>query len=80
MKTLRGVARVSARARGKSPFKACRRCHALVPRDATRCPVCGSTEFSDNWEGVVIVIDLEKSILAKRLEISRPGRYAVRVR
>ncbi len=62
------------------PFKACRRCKSLVPREATRCPVCGSTDLTEDWEGAIIVIDPEKSILAKKLEITRPGRYALKVR
>jgi DNA-directed RNA polymerase subunit E" len=62
------------------PFKACRRCKSLVPREATRCPVCGSTDLTEDWEGVIIVVDPEKSLLAKKLEITKPGRYALKVR
>lgn len=62
------------------PFKACRRCKSLVPRDATRCPVCGSTDLSEDWEGAIIVLDPERSRLAKSLGFTKPGRYALRVR
>ena len=62
------------------PFKACRRCKSLVPRDAARCPVCGSTDLSEDWEGAIIVLDPEKSRLAKSLGFDKPGRYALRVR
>ncbi|ABM80304.1 transcription elongation factor subunit Spt4 [Hyperthermus butylicus] len=62
------------------PFKACRRCKSLVPREATRCSVCGSTDLTEDWEGVVIILDPEKSLIAKKLEITRPGRYALKVR
>jgi len=65
---------------GVPPFKACRRCKSLVPREATRCPVCGSTDLTEDWEGVIVVIDLEKSQLAKKLGITRPGRYALKAR
>ncbi len=65
-------------ARGKI-FKACRRCRALVNRDTEICPICGSREFSDEWEGVVIIIDPERSELAKVLNIDKPGRYALKV-
>lgn len=68
-------------ARAKSPpFKACRKCKSLVPKDATRCPFCGSTDLSSDWEGLVIVVDIEKSEIAKRLGFTRPGRYALKVR
>ncbi|NPA05042.1 MAG: DNA-directed RNA polymerase, subunit E'' [Crenarchaeota archaeon] len=51
----------------------------LVPPEATRCPNCGSTDLTEDWKGVIIVIDPESSTLAKKLKIERPGRYAVLV-
>jgi len=71
---------MSARRRARPLFKACRRCHALVPREATRCPICGSSDFSENWEGAIIVLNVERSRLSKKLEIEKAGRYALRVR
>ncbi|RUM48209.1 MAG: DNA-binding protein [Hyperthermus sp.] len=62
------------------PFKACRRCKSLVPRDATRCPVCGSTDLSEDWEGAIIVREPTLSLLSQRLELQRKGRFALRVR
>ena len=74
------MAATARRRRARTPpFKACRRCKALVPREATRCPVCGSTDLSEDWEGAIIVLDKE-SLVALRLGISREGRYAIRVR
>lgn len=64
--------------RGKV-FKACRRCKALVDRNTEICPVCGSRDFSDEWEGVLIIIDPARSDLAKMLGIEKPGRYAIKV-
>jgi len=61
---------VSARPRRPSrlpPLKACRQCGALVPREAKLCPHCGSTEFTDSWEGMIIVLDPEASMLAREL-------------
>jgi len=66
--------------RRRQPFKACIKCKLLVPFNVEECPNCGSLEFSEDWEGVVIVVDPEKSHLAKRLGISKPGRYAVKLR
>ncbi len=68
-----------ARVRMK-PFKACRNCKSLVDREAEVCPVCKSTNFSDDWEGALLIVNPEKSEVAKALGISRPGRYALRVR
>jgi DNA-directed RNA polymerase subunit E" len=73
-----GMAAVRRRVRAP-PFKACRRCRALVPREANRCSVCGSTDLSEDWEGAVIVLSSESSI-AEKLGLNREGRYALRVR
>ncbi len=64
--------------RGK-PFKACRKCKALVNKEANICPICGSSDFTDEWEGMVIIIDPENSEIAKMLGITKPGRYAIKV-
>ena len=65
-------------ARGK-PFKACRKCKALVSKETNICPVCGSSDFTDEWEGMAIIIDPENSEIAKMLGITKPGRYAIKV-
>ena len=67
-----------------SSFFACRKCHAVFyvkpNEENVRCPYCGSSDVSEDWSGLVIVIDPEASLIAKRLEIKKPGRYALRVR
>lgn len=69
---------MSSRKKSK-PFKACRSCRTLVDRDAEMCPACGSRDFTDEWSGVAIVIRPEDSEIASKLELSRRGRYAIRV-
>jgi len=64
----------------RSNFKACLRCKLLVTPEIEICPNCGSRDFTYEWEGTVIIIDPEKSEIAKTLEITKPGRYAIRVR
>lgn len=61
------------------PFKACRKCKTLLEKDVEICPNCGSHEFSEEWEGMVIVFDPENSELARLLAIMKPGRYAIKV-
>lgn len=56
--------------------RACRKCHLIT--DEARCPNCNSTDFADEWTGEIIVLDPENSQLAKRLNITKPGRYATR--
>lgn len=43
------------------------------------CPNCGSRVFSNEWSGLVIVMDVEKSLVAKKLNIKTPGMYALKV-
>ncbi|NYT00282.1 MAG: DNA-directed RNA polymerase, subunit E'' [Methanocellales archaeon] len=57
--------------------KACRECHRIV-----KGPVCscGSTSTSTDWIGYVIIINPEGSEAAKRMNVNRSGRYALKVR
>lgn len=50
-----------------------------MDRETIECPVCGSKDFSDEWEGLIIVVNPEKSAIAKIMGISKPGRYAAKV-
>ena len=70
------AARRSAQRRVR--FLACKSCGALVNPESRVCPVCGSTQFSEAWEGMIIIIDKE-SVLAKNLNIEKPGGYAIKV-
>ena len=56
---------------------ACMKCRTLTTEKV--CPNCDSTELSSEWSGLVIVINPERSQVAKTLTISKPGRYALKV-
>jgi DNA-directed RNA polymerase subunit E" len=56
---------------------ACKTCFSIT--EAERCPNCGG-ELSKDWQGYVVVLDAEKSEIAKRLNIKKPGSYALKVR
>lgn len=43
------------------------------------CPLCGA-ETSADWTGLIVVIDPDESQLAQELNITTPGRYALKVR
>jgi len=66
--------------RRRLPFKACRKCKALVDYEVERCPICSSTTFSDDWEGMVIIVDIDRSKSAEILKVKKPWRYAIKVR
>ncbi len=56
---------------------ACRKCKTLTTEKV--CPNCGSTELSEEWSGLVIIINPEKSQVARTLGITKQGRYALKV-
>ncbi len=58
--------------------KACKNCRYIS--NGPVCPNCKSTNLSDDWTGLAIIIDPEGSEIAKKMRIKSPGRYAVRVR
>ncbi|GBC69992.1 hypothetical protein HRbin01_01699 [archaeon HR01] len=62
---------MSARAR------ACRNCKKIVVGNS--CDNCGSTDLAVNYSGLLIVLDPEKSRIAKELGITKPGHYAVKI-
>ncbi len=77
-------------------MKACRQCQFLFDQKDSqlfpeaekdnrkfqldRCPNCNSTDLSEDYSGMVLIFDPEKSEIAKRLNVTRKGQYALRVR
>ena len=41
-------------------------------------PVCHSTDITTSFQGIVVIFDAESEI-AKKLGITAPGKYAVKV-
>ncbi|MDR0778583.1 MAG: DNA-directed RNA polymerase, subunit E'' [Methanomassiliicoccaceae archaeon] len=58
-------------------MRACKQCSFISPDDV--CPRCGSAT-SKEWQGYLVVIDHEKSDIAKKMSITSNGKYALRVR
>ena len=59
-------------------MRACRSCKHLTEEPI--CPVCKNSEFSDDYSGLLIVLDPEHSILAEKLDTTEPGAYALKIR
>lgn len=57
---------------------ACRICK-LITSNVIVCKSCGSSDLTKNWYGYLIILDPEKSEIAKSLGIKNPGKYALRV-
>jgi DNA-directed RNA polymerase subunit E" len=44
------------------------------------CPSCKSSNLSEDWSGLILIVDLEKSEIGKKIGAKSPGKYAIRVR
>ncbi|KAF5058678.1 Spt4/RpoE2 zinc finger [anaerobic digester metagenome] len=66
------------RRREKLLPKVCRECHRVVEGDT--CVICSTGNLSTDWSGYLVVIDPRHSQVAKKINITLPGRYALKVR
>ncbi len=57
---------------------ACRNCK-FINVNTEVCRNCGSTKLTKEWYGYLVIIDPEKSMIAKKLGIKVPGKYALKV-
>ncbi|MEM4312362.1 MAG: transcription elongation factor subunit Spt4 [Nitrososphaerales archaeon] len=57
--------------------RACRNCKTLTLEKM--CPNCKSSDLSEDWSGLIVILDPENSIVAKTLQITKSGRYALKV-
>ena len=58
--------------------KACKKCSRIT--DLETCPTCKSNQFSQSWQGRIIINNPEHSRIAKELGVDVPGEYALKVR
>ena len=42
--------------------------------------MCEGTDFSTTYAGIAVIMDPTKSEVAKKMEVSIPGKYALKVR
>ena len=59
----------------------CRDCHRVIEEpDAETCPACGSSSLTEDWSGYVIIVHPETSEIAREMDVTEPGKYALKVR
>jgi len=59
----------------------CRECHRV--QDASNeenCDACGSSSLTEDWAGYVVIAHPERSEIAREMEVTEPGQYALKVR
>ncbi|HLD49031.1 MAG TPA: transcription elongation factor subunit Spt4 [archaeon] len=56
--------------------KACKECKRILK--GSTCPVCKTNNTTNNFQGVVVIFDPESEV-AKKLSITAPGKYAIKV-
>ncbi|WP_456471573.1 transcription elongation factor subunit Spt4 [Methanocaldococcus sp.] len=58
-------------------MRACIKCKYLT--NEKECPICKSPT-SEKWTGLLVVLNPEKSEIAKKLNIKIKGKYAISVK
>jgi len=59
----------------------CRECHRVQETAETgACEVCGSTSLTEDWAGYVVISHPEHSEIAQEMDVTEPGKYALKVR
>ena len=59
--------------------KACKECKRIV-ESGDKCPNCGSRELTEGYKGRMIVLNPEKSEIARELNIKEKGSFAIKIK
>ena len=58
--------------------KVCKKCKLFI--EGNDCPLCKNSQVSLSWQGRLNILDANKSSIAKKIEITSKGEYAIKVR
>ena len=58
--------------------KVCRHCMRVL--EGQNCPICGTSDLAEGWSGLLIILDAERSEIAKKLGVDISDRFALKVR
>ena len=59
--------------------KACKICNTIF-EDKEKCPKCESKEIIETFKGRIVLLDPEKSEIAKELNLKEKGNFAIKAR
>jgi len=57
---------------------ACKKCKILS--DVNECPICKGNQLTTNWQGRVNILDVGKSLIAKKISSPINGDYVIKLR
>jgi RNA polymerase subunit RPABC4/transcription elongation factor Spt4 len=57
--------------------KACKQCKRIILK-GNECPVCKTNDLTSSFQGTIVIFDVSSEI-AKKLSITAPGTYAIKV-
>lgn len=58
--------------------RACKNCRFVIVQGDV-CPLCGSSTLTIKWNGYIVILNTEKSELAKKLGLKANGTYALNI-
>nr|WP_247376717.1 transcription elongation factor subunit Spt4 [Halorientalis brevis] len=59
----------------------CRECHRVQSSgEEEACVACGSSSLTEDWAGYVIISHPDESEIASEMQVTEPGKYALKVR
>ena len=57
--------------------RVCKNCGKLVVEER-ECPACKSNQIVDKYKGRVVVMDVKKSEIGKKINAKQNGNYAIK--
>ena len=81
----RGASKITGRvARSSSPFTKIligfSEAVSYTHLDVYKRQICGTSDLAEGWSGLLIILDAERSEIAKKLGVDIPDRFALKVR
>jgi DNA-directed RNA polymerase subunit E" len=59
--------------------KVCKTCRIIITH-GEKCPLCGSEDLTNKWSSYVVVLNAEKSALAKKLDLKVNSTFALNIK
>ena len=59
--------------------KACKNCRMIITH-GDKCPLCGGTDLTNKWSSYIVVLNAEKSDIAKKLGAKMNSTYALNIK